>query len=683
MKHTNIQKVQTIIVMLLPLLLYIKTVMYDYALDDALMITSNKFTQEGLRGTKEIFTNDVFAGLFGKGKMLVAGGRYRPFTHFMFALEKELFGFDPHVQHFINILFFVWLSFVVFQFLNFIALKLQWPIFTWNSLPFWATILFIVHPLHTEVVANIKGRDEICSLLFSLIAVLLAWKYIDHKKTSYLVVSFLMYLLALFSKENAIMWLFIFPFLLVITSSGKFEVLRKNILPWVVLFIPALIFILIRAWVTGGFLPAQPVKELMNNPFVFASKAEELATVFYTWLIYFKLLIFPYPLTHDYYPFHIQITTFANPWAWLAIAISVASVGYFFLNWKKRPWESLGIVIFWGTFIIASNLFFNIGTFMNERFMFAPLLGFSMFIFGITQRFWSKGSGKIVLMILLTAYALWAFVRMDAWKDNYTLFSTDVKTSYNSAKVNVALAEILLQQADKTADTIKKKALADTAIFYLNRAEKIYPQYIGVFDLRGKAHFILEKYDRSLQDYLKAIQIAPERKLLYDNVYYVGLAAMAKRRYDVAKRAFQVLKSLQPDSFRHDYQLCLIYDNLGMHDSAFYFVSRVLQRDSTYAPALNKLGEMYGRVKGDLNMAEKYLLKAYTLDSTNASVLENLGVVYGLRNQPQRSVHFFLKAYRKNPNNKNVIRNLAISYRNAGKLDSANYYWTLANQQLK
>ena len=53
-------------------------------------------------------------------------------------------------------------------------------------------------------------------------------------------------------------------------------------------------------------------ENLLNNPFIYSTKAEEIATVFFTWLLYFKLLIFPHPLTHDYYPKQIPILNFSD-----------------------------------------------------------------------------------------------------------------------------------------------------------------------------------------------------------------------------------------------------------------------------------------------------------------------------------------------------------------------------------
>ncbi|MBE0640560.1 MAG: tetratricopeptide repeat protein, partial [Bacteroidales bacterium] len=79
----------------LAIVLYANTLPLDYALDDTLILTGNEFTKQGIRGIPEIMTNDAFTGFFGKQKSLVAGGRYRPLSQVMFAIEYELFGFNP------------------------------------------------------------------------------------------------------------------------------------------------------------------------------------------------------------------------------------------------------------------------------------------------------------------------------------------------------------------------------------------------------------------------------------------------------------------------------------------------------------------------------------------------------------------------------------------------------------
>src|SRR5205823_12823398 len=47
---------------------------------------------------------------------------------------------------------------------------------------------------------------------------------------------------------------------------------------------------------------------------------------------------------------------------------------------KEKNIIAYGILIYLGTFILFSNLFFTIGTFMNERFMYMPSLGFAIIV---------------------------------------------------------------------------------------------------------------------------------------------------------------------------------------------------------------------------------------------------------------------------------------------------------------
>ncbi|HPZ61909.1 MAG TPA: hypothetical protein PLC96_08040, partial [Bacteroidales bacterium] len=142
-------------------ILYLPTITFDYTLDDALVMTGNKYTQQGISGTKDIFTHDLFEGFFGEGKQIVAGGRYRPFTQFIFAIQKDLFGFHPWIGHLTNILSYALL--MVILFLTIKAL-LSFPPFNKENaklIAFLATVLYLFHPIHTEVVCNIKSLDEI------------------------------------------------------------------------------------------------------------------------------------------------------------------------------------------------------------------------------------------------------------------------------------------------------------------------------------------------------------------------------------------------------------------------------------------------------------------------------------------------------------------------------------------
>lgn len=65
-----------------------------------------------------------------------------------------------------------------------------------------ATLLFAAHPLHTEVVANIKSRDEILGLLFAILSLKHFHKYSDTPQVKHLSLSSICFLLAIFIQRK-------------------------------------------------------------------------------------------------------------------------------------------------------------------------------------------------------------------------------------------------------------------------------------------------------------------------------------------------------------------------------------------------------------------------------------------------------------------------------------------------
>ena len=96
---TEIFRMQIIIIGLLAALLYGNTLFNKYSLDDTLIITQNKFTKMGLKGIGKIMSHDAFVGFFGENKNLLPGGRYRPVSQVIFAVEYQFAGLSPFLGH--------------------------------------------------------------------------------------------------------------------------------------------------------------------------------------------------------------------------------------------------------------------------------------------------------------------------------------------------------------------------------------------------------------------------------------------------------------------------------------------------------------------------------------------------------------------------------------------------------
>src|SRR6185436_3857738 len=111
------------------------------------------------------------------------------------------------------------------------------------NIPFLATLFFIVHPLHVEAVANIKGRDEIMAFLAELAVLYCSFKWLAEKRRRWLLYSAICFFLGLLSKENVITFLVVVPVTAYFFSSSSASDRVKLTLP---LAAATIIYLIIR-----------------------------------------------------------------------------------------------------------------------------------------------------------------------------------------------------------------------------------------------------------------------------------------------------------------------------------------------------------------------------------------------------------------------------------------------------
>ena len=160
-----------IIVSLLAFILYYNTVHHDYVLDDFSLIYENTVTTKGLKGISTIFQNHYRVGYY-----LIDDGIYRPLSVAMFAVEWQLSPNNPHLSHWINVIFYVFTGWLLFITLSKLLKDYNLVV------PFLISLLFISHPVHSEVVANIKSRDELLGFLLTIASLYYLIKYFEKNK---------------------------------------------------------------------------------------------------------------------------------------------------------------------------------------------------------------------------------------------------------------------------------------------------------------------------------------------------------------------------------------------------------------------------------------------------------------------------------------------------------------------
>ncbi|HRZ42111.1 MAG TPA: hypothetical protein P5228_05345 [Bacteroidales bacterium] len=690
---------ESLIIVVFALALYANTLGHKYALDDTMMITSNAYTKEGFRGMGNILMNDAFTGFHGEDKNLLPGGRYRPLSQLMFAAEYGIFGEKPLAGHLFNILLYALACLVLYKALLLLLNSERFNLAGF-SFAFVVALLFTVHPLHTEAVANIKGRDEILTLLGFATTLWLSLAYLQWHKRSYLFLLIPVYFLSLLSKEHAITFLAAIPLLLLFREQ-RFS--RNNTKVLLYLGFGLLAYLALRFAAIG--IPKGSVvnQELLNDPFVQASFSERLATILYTWIRYIGLVLFPHPLTHDYYPWHITYKTFANPAVLLSVLFFAGGAIYALKKIRKPDLPATGFLLFAILFSSQSNLLVNIGTFMNERFVFIALLGILLVLAWLLQQWIRRTSGKptlqmVVVLIVVLGFSIKTISRNTAWKDDFTLFTTDVTVSENSAKVNTSAGGMLLDRAQKATDDRQMQLLLNQALPYLRKGVELHPQYLQARVLLGNALLLLNDYKGAWESYAACIRMSPGYQDALTNARTLGTRALLYKDFETAGVVYGELMRLYPG----DSEYATGYAEARLYRGDYTTAEKMLDSLAVVNPGNSRvhhlLGQLWGRFRASdpavppgrraefLEKSRFHLEKAIAGDTANYGMVENLAIVYGMRGDLATALRYFEKALTmmeqkekeipadlaarkiRSENFYRIHRNIGDTYRNMGRV---------------
>lgn len=540
-----------LIIAALAFFLYAPSLRYGYVLDDQMMYVNNQYVQEGFAGIGKILSTESFAGFFGEQKNLLVGGRYRPLSIVTFAIEKGLFGQNAALSHFINLLLYALLGWLTYRTLRRIfppQEKGSW----WFSLAGLATLLYILHPIHSEAVANVKGRDEIMAALGAMGALYASWRYTQAGEMRWNIIAAVVFFLGLLSKENTLTFIAVIPLALYYFGSAS---KRHLLINTGTLALTGVLYVALRYAIIGQLLGGPETDpNPMNDPFVNLSASNKYATIFLTLGWYLKLLVFPHPLTHDYYPYHVPVVGFDDWRALLGLALHIALAGVAIWGLWKKNVPTFAAAFYLITLSIVSNLPFTVGAFMNERFVFLPSLGFSLFCAWLIVAFLPKrlglGAGQSyplglgLIAILSLGYALKTFTRLPDWKDETTLNDAAYKISTGSARAKLFHAVAIFRNEYPQLPTNElKKTKLNEMIPMVAEATRILPKYKAAWGfmagLAGERYKIDLQLKPMLEVFAQAAVYDPNSQSIHDFMKYVKPSSGAVPQ-EIADFAYQV-----------------------------------------------------------------------------------------------------------------------------------------------
>lgn len=476
------------------LVMYGSSLWGDFVFDDREIVAHQSFLENPLNWPK-VLMNPYWN---------VEDGLYRPITIFSYGLNYFLFGSGATNFHLINLLLYLLSSYLLFLFLKKLLPEN-------NLLAYLSSLLFLILPIHTEVVANIVGRAEILALLFSLLGLLELLKKVPNKW-----LTILWLVLAMGSKETAIAILPI-ALLIVWRQQGKFKkIFTKEIWEnfWFPVGLSAFIYLSIRFWVLG-FHFFTNTATLVENSLKFVSFSERIFTALKILSLYVYKTIFPFNLCSDYSFNQIAIEkSFFSGGVILGCLMLVGSIIGIIYFFRKKFEISLALSFFLFPFLIVSNLLTPIGTIMGERLFYFPSVGLVILLISLIISVKNRVSnqiakkwGMVFLILISLFYIAKSFERSLDWLNEERLFISAGQCASHSVLSLSNLATVYYFQGDyETAE----KIILDSY--------QIYDGYTKANNNLGLIYWKRGELDKAQEQYFKAFENYPPYEGVYENL---------------------------------------------------------------------------------------------------------------------------------------------------------------------
>jgi hypothetical protein len=536
---------------------YVNTLKHNFVWDDNSLITTNQWIKS-LSNIDKFFTDYSTASDDRTNKI------YRPITTLSYALDYQLWGLNPYGYHLNNVVLHFFVSISLFLFIK--------NVFGNNFIAVLTSLLFGVHPVHTEAISWVKGRADILMTLFFVLSLLFYHISNTKKKKFYYFLSLILFIISIFSKETSV----VLPLIILVFDFVVYN--KINIKKYVPYLIIAICFVLIRRIVMGSFAQCG---WWGGSPYY------TFLTMLFVLPIYFRLLFFPFNLCADYI-FDIKKTFFSTEILFSALfVLFLVLITIFSLKTKNY------IIFFCLTFIIISLLpvlnIIPIEVLLAERFLYLPSIGFCLFMGYYLEKLFitEQTFAYTVFAIISVLFFITTYLRNFDWKDNFSLWN---KTFLQNTK-NFRAANNLAFEYEKIGDYEKALNLYSYALTlpaYISPKSAPQQLYARVHNNIGNIYFNTKNYTKAIEEYSIAIKMDPE----YSQAYF---------------------------------NLGLLYKTIGDLNKAIYYYQKAIELSPKTAEYYNNLGIVY-MLKDNYDEAIKMYTKALEINPYFTQVYSNLEI---------------------------------------------------------
>ena len=500
-----------VITIILGFLIYGRTLFFDFTyLDDNNLILDHQYFLSNLANIFRSFLTDVFL-LFNNSAFY-----YRPILTISLIFDYQIGNISPFIYHFTNIILHITSSYLIYVFLS----KLNYE----KTLAFLFSIIFLVHPVLTQAVAWIPGRNDSLLAIFALSTFIFFIKYLKNKKIKNLIFSLIFFALSIFTKESGIFILPIMFFFLYFIYKKENKEGKLSLFNFY--------FFFGSIGILGLWIILRNIALLGSTP---ATLSEMLKS------IYLNLPAIIQFIGKIFLPFNLSVLPVIQNTTFLYGIISIIFLIIIFLFTKIKRWNFILLGAGWFfAFLLPSFIRPNstlIADFIEHR-LYLPIVGIFIILLetDLIRKINLKKKNTLIgisififILSIMTIIHSGNFANRTVFWENATKTSPSFAFNYNNLGAMYYL--------DKNMDSAEKE---------FKKAIELNPREPMAHNNLGLVYANQNKFIEAEEEYKKEIENNP----YYDSVYYnLGLLYYKQKKYTEAEYNWKKTLELNPNYF--------------------------------------------------------------------------------------------------------------------------------------
>jgi tetratricopeptide (TPR) repeat protein len=587
-----------VLIAIVTILIFYKTLHFDFVTDDRRLIYEKKEFFQDWGNLKSVLTEPFPAETYEPIPF------YRPVTTFINYVNFHLLGKTTFGYHVVNLGFHI-LNAILLYLLIFLLFKRE-------LLSLLTALFFAAHPIHTNSVVWISARTDLIACFFVLLSVILFVKRRDHSGTSRFLLfwgAVLTYLLALFSKEMALalpLFLFVWDYL---SEKGP---IKEKIVPYIPFVVVTALYFVLRLSAIGNLGTGEP--------YTSANLFQRFLTAFSIYFYYFKKFVLPIYL--NFSPRVLTITSLFSLKFWGGLIFFAVVFGLGLSLRRSSREASFGIFWFLLTLVPVLNLV-PLYASVKEWWAYIPSIGFCL-ILGKLAEIGISWERKLVEIKLPRRKP----------KEGGEI-EPDLPPSEEAPSDEEQTPAV---RGRKFPERIRIKAGYAFSLFFAALL------LFYAFSIQSRAIIFGKDYHL----WANTSKIAP-----YDAVAHNALGILIKNKGVTrwAKMAFQKAVQADPDFAEARNNFGSTLEMSDQDDSALVQLKEAIRLDPEFADAHNNLGIVYGK-KEDYDSAIAAFQRALELNPTLFSTCKNLALIYADMEDYPQAMKYYNRALQIAPNDR-------------------------------